>query len=63
MAMFRWNYLSPSFAGGLLAKGAAVFLFSMVLADTKVHHAGCLFYVWERLFASVLSYLPSLALV
>lgn len=42
MAMFRWNRLSSSFTGGLRTKGAASFLFSVVLADTKVHLAGCL---------------------
>lgn len=40
--MFRWNCLSSSFTGGLHAKGAASFLFSVVLADAKVHHGGCL---------------------
>lgn len=41
---------------GPLPKGASSFLFSMVLADTKVHHAACLLlerdagneYVWKR---------------
>lgn len=40
--MFRWKRLPWSFAGGPLAKGATSFIFSEVLADTKVHHAGFL---------------------
>lgn len=40
--MFRWKRLPRSFTGGPLAKGAASFIFCEVLADAKVHHAGCL---------------------
>lgn len=45
--MFRWKCLSSSFTGGPRAGGTSSF-FSMVLAHTKVHHAGYLLGGRER---------------
>lgn len=66
MAMFRWKCLSWRFTGGLCAKDAASLLFSVILADTKVHRAGSLFDVvrmMKSVFAVLCLAVPGLVLV